>query len=86
MAPPTRREHEYPEKHPRLPVYFPDVTLGNLLAIAVFPATGAGVYAASEARIAKLETKVDMRDAAQKPPSTLRGNLPSRRSATSIAG
>lgn len=75
MAPPTRREHEYPEKHPRLPVYFPDVTLGNLLAIAVFLATGAGVYAASEARIAKLETKVDMQDAAQKAALDAQGKL-----------
>lgn len=58
MTPP-RREHEYPPEHPDRPAYFPDVTLGNILAILVFLGTGAGVYAANESRIAKLEVTQD---------------------------
>lgn len=75
MASPSRREHEYPADHPRRPAYFPDITLGNLLGIAVFLATGAGVYAANESRIAKLETKVDMQDVAQKAALDAQGKL-----------
>ena len=56
MNAPRHREHDYPEEHPNRPAYFPDITLGNIIAIVVFLASAAGVYAANESRITRVET------------------------------
>jgi septal ring factor EnvC (AmiA/AmiB activator) len=55
VTPPTKREHLYNPEHPRRPVYFPDITLGNWLTIATMLVAAAGVYAANESRITKVE-------------------------------
>ena len=62
--PPIKREHNYNPDHPRRPVYFPEITLGNWLTLAAMMLTGMGVYAANESRVTKVETKIEAADVA----------------------
>lgn len=53
----TKREHEYPEGHPNRPKYWPDITLGNVLAILTVLLSAAGVWAATTERIRTVEVQ-----------------------------
>lgn len=67
---PTKREHDYDPEHPRRPVYFPEITLGNWIAIAAIAFGGVGLWINNEVRANELEVvnavqdkKIDDNDA-----------------------
>ena len=57
MNAPRHRDHEYSEEHPNRPKYFPDITLGNIIAVVTILGSVAVAYAANESRITKVETE-----------------------------
>lgn len=61
MAQP-KREHEYPEGRPNRPKYWPDITLGNVLAILTVLLSAAGVWAATAERIRTVEVQSEERE------------------------
>ena len=59
---PRERVHEYANGHPNRPKYFPDITLGNIIAVVTILGSVAVAYAANESRITKVETQQDAQE------------------------